>query len=149
MAEADLDAIIRQLAKQQTKALTAAVKKRRAALLARGAKAKDATGKAQAKALATVAYELGLAAAKRLQMAADNAADSYARAMRKAAEEAAAAAKPKQKQKDEPADDAAKTGAANPGARRKAAKHDKAPAAKTPAKPAAKPKPKPARKAKA
>lgn len=38
MAEADLDAIIRQLAKQQTKALTAAVKKRRDALLARAAK---------------------------------------------------------------------------------------------------------------
>jgi len=92
MAEADLDAIIRQLSKQQTRALTAAVKKRRAGWLARAAKAKDAAGKAQAKAVAAAAYEQGQAAVRRLQMAADNAADSYARAVRKAAEDAAAKA---------------------------------------------------------
>jgi hypothetical protein len=42
MADADLDALIRQLAKQQNKALTAAVKKRRDRTIALAAKAKDA-----------------------------------------------------------------------------------------------------------
>ena len=136
MAEADLDAIIRQLAKQQTKTLTAAVKKRRAALLARGAKAKDATGKAQAKALATIAYELGLAATKRLQTAADNAADAYARAMRKAAEDAAAAAaaKPKAAEKSKAADKAAPKPGAKTAADKPAAKPAKAGAKKRAAK---------------
>ncbi|MGO3930700.1 hypothetical protein [Rhodopseudomonas pseudopalustris] len=92
MADADLDGIIRQLAKQQNKTLTGAAKARRDHYLGLAAKAKDATGKARAKELAKAAMEQGLAAAKRLQVAADNAADSYARAMRKAAETAAAAA---------------------------------------------------------
>ncbi|MGP9810615.1 hypothetical protein ACTZWT_03775 [Rhodopseudomonas sp. NSM] len=91
MADADLDGIIRQLAKQQNKTLTGAVKARRDHYLGLAAKAKDAGGKARAKELAKAAMEQGLAAAKRLQVAADNAADSYARAMRKAAETAAAA----------------------------------------------------------
>lgn len=92
MAEADLDATIRQLAKHQTKTLTAAAKTRRAHYLAQAGKAKDKPGQVRAKALAQAALEQGLAAAKRLQVAADNAADSYARAMRKAAEDAAKAA---------------------------------------------------------
>ena len=67
MAEADLDAVIRQTAKQQHKTLMAAVK-------------------ARFKQLAKDAMEFGTAAAKRLQVSADNAADSYARSMRNAAE---------------------------------------------------------------
>lgn len=90
MADADLDVIIRQLAKQQTKTLTAATKTRRDRYLGLAAKAKDAAAKARFKALAKEAFEQGSAAAKRLQTSADNAADSYARAMRKAAEAAAA-----------------------------------------------------------
>jgi hypothetical protein len=86
MANADLDVIIRQLAKQQHKGLTAAVKKGREHYLALAAKAKDATAKQRLKQMAKHALEEGTAAARRLQMSADNAADSYARAMRKAAE---------------------------------------------------------------
>jgi hypothetical protein len=90
MADADLDVIIRQLAKQQHKSLTAAVKARRSRYLWLAAKAKDAAGKQRFRQLAKVALDEGTAAAKRLQMSADNAADSYARAMRRATETLAA-----------------------------------------------------------
>jgi hypothetical protein len=90
MADADLDVIIRQLAKQQHKSLAAAVKARRDRYLALAAKAKDAPGKQRFRQLAKHALEEGSAAAKRLQTSADNAADSYARAMRRAAETLAA-----------------------------------------------------------
>jgi hypothetical protein len=86
MADADLDVLIRQLAKQQNKTLTTAAKKRRDRYLGLAAKAKDASGKQRFKQLAKDALEQGSIAAKRLQVSADNAADSYARAMRKAAE---------------------------------------------------------------
>lgn len=95
MADADLDVIIRRLAKQQHKSLTAAVKTRRARYLALAAKAKDAAAKQRYRQMAKRAFEEGGAAARRLRMSADNAADSYARAMRRAtdsltAEQAAA-----------------------------------------------------------
>jgi outer membrane translocation and assembly module TamA len=90
MADADLDVIIRQLAKQQNTTLTAAAKKRRDRYLGLAGKAKDATAKQRFKQLAKDALEQGSAAAKRLQISADNAADSYARAMRKAIDDAAA-----------------------------------------------------------
>jgi hypothetical protein len=90
MADADLDVIIRQLARQQHKSLTAAVKARRDRYASLAAKAKDAAGKQRFRQLAKHAFEEGTAAAKRLQMSADNAADSYARAMRRAAETLAA-----------------------------------------------------------
>ena len=86
MAEADLDVVIRRLAKEQHKALQAAAKARRAHFEGLAAKAKDAAGKARFKALGQEAMAQGEAAAKRLQVAADNAADSYARAMRRAAD---------------------------------------------------------------
>jgi hypothetical protein len=86
MADADLDAIIRQVAKQQTKTLMAAVKKRRDRYVALAQKAKDGEARQRLRQMAKHALEEGTAAAKRLQMSADNAADSYARAMRKAAE---------------------------------------------------------------
>lgn len=108
MAGTDLDAIIRQLAKQQHKSLTAAVKAGRDRYLALAGKAKDAAAKQRYRQMARHAMEEGTAAARRLQMSADNAADSYARAMRKAADAAMTAktapakpeVKPKAKGKD-------------------------------------------------
>lgn len=90
MADADLDALIRQLAKQQNKALTAAVKKRRDRTIALAAKAKDAGSKQHDRQLAKDIFEIGIATVKRLQMSADNAAYSYARSVRQAIETAAA-----------------------------------------------------------
>ncbi|MBR1273336.1 hypothetical protein [Bradyrhizobium sp. AUGA SZCCT0283] len=93
MAEADLDVVIRQIAKAQNKSLMAAVKKRRDQILARAAKAKDKETRDQFRLVAKSTMLLGTAAAKRLQNSAENTADSYARAIRNAAEEAAEAAK--------------------------------------------------------
>jgi hypothetical protein len=98
MAEADLDVIIRQIAKAQSRSLTAAIKKRRDRIMARAAKAKDKQARDQLRLIARSTVELGAAAAKRLQNSAENTADSYARAIRHAAEEAAkVAAKPAKK----------------------------------------------------
>jgi len=88
MAEADLDVVIRQLARVQNKSLTAAVKKRRDQIMARAAKAKDKVSRDQLRRIAKSTMELGTAAAKRLQNSAEIAADAYARAIRHAAEEA-------------------------------------------------------------
>jgi hypothetical protein len=90
MAEADLDVVIRQIAKAQNKSLMAAVKKRRDQLMARAAKAKDRESRDQYRLIAKSTMLLGAAAAKRLQNSAANTADSYARAIKNAAEEAAA-----------------------------------------------------------
>ena len=84
MAEADLDVVIRQNARQQYKSLVAAAKKRRDKYLKLAANTKDAEAKARYKHIAKNAILQGTAAAKRLQLAADNAADSYARSMRNA-----------------------------------------------------------------
>jgi hypothetical protein len=86
MADADLDAVIRQLAKQQTKGLMAAAKSRRDRYVGLAAKAKNKETKEKYRQIAKDTLSLGAAAAKRLQIAADNAADSYARSMRTAAE---------------------------------------------------------------
>ena len=99
MAEADLDAVIRQLAKQQNKSLMGAAKKRSAQYMAKAAKAKDRDAKARLKLLAKSTLEHGLAATKRLQNSADNTADSYARAIKNAAEEIAAMKPAKQAEK--------------------------------------------------
>jgi hypothetical protein len=93
MAEADLDAVIRQLAKQQNKTLMAAAKSRRDRYAGLAAKAKNKETKEKYKQIAKNTMLQGAAAAKRLQISADNAADSYARSMRQAAE-AAPAKKP-------------------------------------------------------
>lgn len=107
MADADLDVVIRQLAKQQNKSLMAAVKSRRDRYLGLAAKAKDAGTKTRYKQIAADTLLHGTAAAKRLQISADNAADSYARSLRKAIEEAvanqAAAAEKPAPAKKEPA----------------------------------------------
>ncbi len=86
MADADLDVVIRKLAKQQNKALMAAAKGRRDRYLGLAAKAKDMETRGRFKQLAKNTMLQGIAAAKRLQISADNAADSYARSMRNAAE---------------------------------------------------------------
>ena len=86
MADADLDAVIRQLAKQQNKALMAAAKSRRDRYTGLAAKAKDKATKEKYRQLAKETLSQGAAAARRLQIAADNAADSYARSMRNASE---------------------------------------------------------------
>jgi hypothetical protein len=90
MAEADLDAVIRQTAKQQNKTLMAAVKARRARYLGLAAKARNKDARERFKQMAKNALLFGTAAAQRLQMSADNAADSYARSMRNAPEPAPA-----------------------------------------------------------
>lgn len=92
MAEADLDVVIRQIAKAQHKSLMAAVKKRRDQIMGRATKAKDKATRDQFRLIARSTMELGTAAARRLQNSAENTADSYARAIRNAAEEATAAA---------------------------------------------------------
>jgi len=86
MAEADLDVVIRQLAKQQHKGLMAAAKRRRDRYIGLAAKASDKASREKYKAIARNTMEQGLAAARRLRISADNAADSYARSMRHAAE---------------------------------------------------------------
>lgn len=93
MAEADLDVVIRQIAKAQNKSLMAAAKKRRDQIMARAAKAKTREARDQFRLVAKSTMELGSAAAKRLQISAENTADSYARAIKNAEEEAAEAAK--------------------------------------------------------
>lgn len=90
MAEADLDVVIRQLAKQQNKALMAAAKGRRDRYAGLAAKAKNKETREKYKQIAKNTLLQGTAAAKRLQISADNAADSYARSMRLAAEAAPA-----------------------------------------------------------
>ena len=98
MAEADLDAAIRQTAKVQNKSLMAAIRKRRDQIMARAAKARDRESRDQLRQMARRTMEFGAAAARRLQNSAEIAADAYARAIRQAADEAAkAAAKPARK----------------------------------------------------
>ncbi len=91
MAEADLDTIIRSAAKQQIKTLTAAARNRYGKLMGQAAKAKDKDAKARFKDLARNTMDLAAAAARRLEVTADNAADSYMRSMKRIIEEQAMA----------------------------------------------------------
>jgi len=70
----------------------AAAKTRRDRFAGLAAKAKDKQTREKYRQIAKKVVEQGAAAAKRLQIAADNAADSYARSMRNAAEAQAAEA---------------------------------------------------------
>jgi hypothetical protein len=97
MAAADLDVLIRSMAKKQTKSLTDAAKKRHGHLMGLAGKAKDKDAKARYKHLARNTLLSAGAAARRLQITAENAADSYARAMKKAAEEGPPATPAKKK----------------------------------------------------
>ena len=102
MADADLDVVIRQLARQQQKSLMAAAKKRRDRYGGLATKAKDKPARDRFRQIARDTMEHATAAARRLQISADNAADSYARSMRQAvaaADTAAAATKEAAKKK--------------------------------------------------
>jgi hypothetical protein len=90
MAEADLDGVIRSVAKKQIKTLVAAARKRHGRLMGQAAKAKDKDAKARIKDLARNTLELAAAAARRLEITADNAADSYMRSIKRVLEEQAA-----------------------------------------------------------
>lgn len=91
MAEADLDGVIRSVAKKQIKVLVDAAKKRHGRLMGQAAKARDKDARARLKDLARNTLELAAAAARRLEITADNAADSYMRSMKRLLEEQAAA----------------------------------------------------------
>jgi hypothetical protein len=91
MAEADLDGVIRSVAKKQIKTLTDAARKRHGRLMAMAGKAKDKGAKDRYRHLAKSTLLHAAAAARRLHITAENTADSYVRSMKKAAEEAMAA----------------------------------------------------------
>ena len=117
LAEADLDVIIRSLAKQPNKSLMEAAKKRHGRFMAMAASAKDKETKERYKQIAKDTVLHAGAAARRLQLTAQNAADSYARSMKKAAEQV-----PSKK----PAKEAAEPKPAKKAAAKKAAKKKKA-----------------------
>ena len=102
MAEADLDGVIRSMAKQQVKALTDAAKKRQGRLMGMAGKAKDKESRDRYRHLAKTTRELAVAAARRLQITAENTAESYARSIRRAAEELAAARAKEKPVKEKP-----------------------------------------------
>ena len=85
MADADLDVVIRQLARQLHTGLMSRAKERRDRFNGLAAKAKGKETGDRFKMMAKATIEQATAAAKRLQMSADNVADSYARSMRIAA----------------------------------------------------------------
>jgi hypothetical protein len=87
LAEADLDVVIRSLAKQPNKSLMEAAKKRHDRFMAMAATAKDKEAKGRYKQIAKDTMLHAGAAARRLHLTAQNAADAYARAMKKAAEQ--------------------------------------------------------------
>ncbi|MFK4654954.1 hypothetical protein ABIF97_004888 [Bradyrhizobium japonicum] len=82
MADADLDVVIRQLARQLHTGLLTRAKERRDRFNGLAAKAKGKETGDRFKMMAKATLEQATAAAKRLQMSADNVADSYARSMR-------------------------------------------------------------------
>lgn len=112
MADADLDVVIRQLARQLQTGLMTRAKQRRDRFSGLAANAKSKETGARFKMMAKATMEQATAAARRLQMSADNVADSYARAMRLAASTPVAvkAEKPAKEKtvKEEPAKKAAK-----------------------------------------
>jgi len=91
MAEADLDSVIRSIGKKQHKLLMDAAKKRHTRLTELAAKAKNKETRDRYRQLAKATLLMANAAARRLQITAENSADSYARAMKKAAEDIKAA----------------------------------------------------------
>ena len=91
MAEADLDAVIRSIGKKQHKSLMDEARKRHARLMGLATRTKTKEGRARYKQLAKTTLLLASAAARRLQITAENAADSYARSMKRAVEDMKAA----------------------------------------------------------
>ena len=97
MAEADLDVLIRSIARKSNKALMDAAKKRRGKYLAMAAKAANKATRDRYRLVAKNTVLYATAAARRIQISADNAADSYVRSMKNAAEQPPAQ-KPAKKQ---------------------------------------------------
>jgi len=95
MAEADLDAVIRSIGRKQHKTLMDAARKRHARLMGLAAKAKNKEAKDRFRQTAKTTLLMASAAARRLQITAENAADSYARSVRRAIEEIEQAAEAK------------------------------------------------------
>ena len=87
MAEADLDILIRSIARKSNKALMDAAKKQRGKYLAMAAKATNKTTKDRYRLIARHSVLCAAAAARRIQVSADNAADSYRRSMKNAIEQ--------------------------------------------------------------
>jgi hypothetical protein len=108
MADADLDVVIRQLARQLHAGLMTRAKERRDRFNGLAAKAKGKETGDRFKMMAKATMEQATAAAKRLQMSADNVADSYARSMRIAASTPIAAKVEKKPAKEKPVKKAAK-----------------------------------------
>jgi hypothetical protein len=108
MADADLDVVIRQLARQLHTGLMSRAKERRDRFNGLAAKAKGKETGDRFKMMAKATMEQATAAAKRLQMSADNVADSYARAMRIAASTPVAVKAEKKPAKEKPVKKAAK-----------------------------------------
>ena len=101
MAEADLDILIRAIAKKNTKSLMDAARKRRAKYMAMAAKAANKDVRERHKLAAKNTLLFATAAARRIQNSADNAADSYSRSMKNAADQRL----PKKPAKKKAADD--------------------------------------------
>ncbi|TWA94394.1 hypothetical protein [Bradyrhizobium stylosanthis] len=108
MADADLDVVIRQLARQLHTGLMTRAKERRDRFNGLAAKAKGKETGDRFKMMAKATMEQANAATKRLQMSADNVADSYARAMRLAASTPVAVKVEKKAKEEKPAKKAAK-----------------------------------------
>ena len=87
MAEADLDVLIRTIARNNSKSLMDAARKRRGKYMAMAAKAASKDTRERYKLTAKNTLLFATAAAKRIQNSADNAADSYLRSMKQAAEQ--------------------------------------------------------------
>jgi hypothetical protein len=90
MAEADLDVLIRTIARKNSKSLLDAAKKRRGKYMAMAAKAANKATRDRYRSIAQNTVLFATAAAKRIQISAENAADSYLRSVKYAAEEMAA-----------------------------------------------------------
>ncbi|MGY8634771.1 hypothetical protein RAD15_20065 [Bradyrhizobium sp. 14AA] len=103
MADADLDVVIRQLARQLHTGLMTRAKERRDRFNGLAAKAKGKETGDRFKMMAKATMEQATAAAKRLQMSADNVADSYARSMRIAASTPVAVKVEKKAKEEKPA----------------------------------------------
>jgi hypothetical protein len=95
MAEVDLDVLIRSIGKKQHNTLMDVARKRHARLMGLAAKAKNKETKDRFRETAKTTLLMASAAARRLEITAQNAADSYARSMKKAIEEMKQAAEGK------------------------------------------------------
>ena len=84
MAEADLDVLIRSIARKNSKTLMDAARKRRGKYLAMAAKAANKATRDRYKSEAKSTLLFATAAARRIQISADNAAEQVQAEVRKA-----------------------------------------------------------------